>query len=208
MKRAAKKPVRTTTKRGEPAFVHESSYVDKGAEIGAGTKIWHFCHVMAGAVIGERCNLGQNVVVMNRVRLGNNVKVQNNVSIYEGVELEDDVFCGPSMVFTNVLNPRSHVSRKSEYRRTLVRRGSTIGANATIVCGTTLGEYSFIGAGAVITKDVPSYALMAGVAARRIGWMCQCGERLPDTGVGTCRVCGSSYERSGETLHRTNPPKK
>ena len=139
-------------------FIHESSFVDDGARIGAGTKIWHFCHVMPGAVIGERCSFGQNVVVMNKVRIGNNVKVQNNVSIYEGVEIEDDVFCGPSMVFTNVINPRSHVSRKSEYRRTLVRRGATIGANATIVCGVTLGEYSFVGAGAVVTKDVPAYA--------------------------------------------------
>jgi UDP-2-acetamido-3-amino-2,3-dideoxy-glucuronate N-acetyltransferase len=189
-------------------FVHDSSYVDEGAQIGKGTKIWHFCHVMPGAVIGEGCNLGQNVVVMNRVRIGNNVKIQNNVSIYEGVELEDDVFCGPSMVFTNVLNPRSHVSRKNEYRRTLVRRGTSIGANATVVCGVTLGEYSFIGAGAVVTKDVPDYALMVGVPATRVGWMCQCGERLPDTGAGTCRACGSTYDRSGDTLRRTSSPRK
>src|SRR5690349_7997134 len=141
-------------------FAHESSYIDDGAIVGAGTKIWHFCHVMAGAVIGERCNLGQNVVVMPGTRLGNNVKVQNNVSIYEGVTLEDDVFCGPSMVFTNVLNPRSHVSRKNEYRATLVKRGTSIGANATVVCGVTLGEFAFVGAGAVITSDVPAYALM------------------------------------------------
>ena len=185
-------------------FIHESSFVDDGATIGEGTKVWHFCHIMPGAVIGERCNLGQNVVVMNGVRLGNNVKVQNNVSIYEGVELEDDVFCGPSMVFTNVMNPRSHVSRKSEYRKTLVRRGASIGANATVICGTTLGEYSFIGAGAVVNASVPAYALMVGVPARRIGWMCQCGERLPDTGVGTCAACGSSYERSGDGLRRTS----
>jgi UDP-2-acetamido-3-amino-2,3-dideoxy-glucuronate N-acetyltransferase len=181
-------------------FVHESSYVDDGATIGAGTKIWHFSHVMPGAVIGERCNLGQNVVVMGGTRIGNNVKIQNNVSIYEGVELEDDVFCGPSMVFTNVLNPRSHVSRKHEYRRTLVRRGATIGANATIVCGVTLGEYAFVGAGSVVTRDVPPYALVAGVPARRIGWMCQCGERLPDGGEGTCAACGTAYERSGEGI--------
>jgi UDP-2-acetamido-3-amino-2,3-dideoxy-glucuronate N-acetyltransferase len=175
------------------AFVHESAYVDEGATIGAGTKVWHFCHVLGGAVIGERCSLGQNVVVMNGTRIGDNVKIQNNVSIYEGVELEDDVFCGPSMVFTNVINPRSHVSRKNEYRRTVVGRGASIGANATIVCGSTLGEYAFIGAGAVVAKDVPAFALMVGVPARRIGWMCQCGERLPDSGEGTCEACGSTY---------------
>jgi len=181
-------------------FVHESAYVDDGAVIGAGTKVWHFCHVMSGAVIGARSSLGQNVVVMPRTRIGDNVKIQNNVSIYEGVELEDDVFCGPSMVFTNVVNPRSHVSRKHEYRRTLVRRGASIGANATIVCGVTLGEYSFVGAGAVVTKDVLPYALMAGVPARRIGWMCQCGERLPAGGAGTCAACGTTYERAGEGI--------
>jgi UDP-2-acetamido-3-amino-2,3-dideoxy-glucuronate N-acetyltransferase len=137
---------------------------------------------------------------MNGVRIGDNVKIQNNVSVYEGVELEDDVFCGPSMVFTNVMNPRSHVSRKHEYRRTLVRRGSSIGANATIVCGATLGEYCFVGAGAVVTGDVPAYALMVGVPARRIGWMCQCGERLPDSGEGSCAACGTSYERAGEGI--------
>lgn len=181
--------------------VHESSYVDEGARIGAGTKVWHFCHVMADAEIGGRCSIGQNVVVMPRTRLGENVKVQNNVSIYEGVECEDDVFLGPSMVFTNVSNPRSHVSRKHEYRRTVVRRGASIGANATIVCGHELGEYSFIAAGAVVTKDVPPYALMAGVPARRIGWMCQCGERLQDVAIGdepACGACGASYRRESE----------
>ena len=182
------------------ATVHESAYVDEGAQVGAGTRIWHFCHVNPGAVIGDRCSLGQNVVVMNGVRIGNNVKIQNNVSVYEGVELEDDVFCGPSMVFTNVVNPRSHVSRKHEYQPTVVRRGSSIGANATIVCGATLGEYSFVGAGAVVTGDVPAYALMVGVPARRVGWMCQCGTRLPDAGEGTCAACGSSYERAGEGI--------
>jgi UDP-2-acetamido-3-amino-2,3-dideoxy-glucuronate N-acetyltransferase len=187
------------------AFVHESAYVDEGATIGKGTKVWHFCHVMPGAVIGERSSLGQNVVVMSGTRIGDNVKIQNNVSVYEGVELEDDVFCGPSMVFTNVTNPRSHVSRKSEYKRTLVRRGSSIGANATIVCGVTLGEYSFVGAGAVVTTDVPPYAMMVGVPARRRGWMCQCGERLPDSGVGTCAACGTSYEKSGSGIHPVAP---
>jgi UDP-2-acetamido-3-amino-2,3-dideoxy-glucuronate N-acetyltransferase len=183
-------------------FVHESSYVDEGAVIGAGSKIWHFSHVMPGAVIGERCNLGQNVVVMPKTRLGNDVKVQNNVSIYEGVTLEDDVFCGPSCVFTNVINPRSHVSRKAEYKPTLVRRGATIGANATIVCGVTLGEYAFIGAGAVITSDVAAYGLMVGVPARRIGWMCQCGVRLTLLqGRAECGACGSKYAESQGVLH-------
>jgi UDP-2-acetamido-3-amino-2,3-dideoxy-glucuronate N-acetyltransferase len=181
-------------------FVHESAYVDDGAVIGDGTKIWHFCHIMSGATIGPKCSLGQNVVMMPRTRMGTNCKIQNNVSIYEGVELEDDVFCGPSMVFTNVINPRSHISRKLEYRRTLVKRGASIGANATIVCGVTLGEYAFVGAGAVVTKDVLAYALMAGVPARRIGWMCQCGERLPDGGAGTCPVCGITYERRGDGI--------
>lgn len=179
-------------------FVHESAFVDDGAQIGKGTKVWHFCHVLSGAVIGERCSLGQNVVVMNGTSIGNNVKIQNNVSVYEGVHLEDDVFCGPSMVFTNVINPRSHVSRKSEYRQTLVKRGASIGANATVVCGATLGEYSFIGAGAVITRDVLPYALMTGVPARRTGWMCQCGEKLPTSLQ--CGACSSAYEKSGEGI--------
>src|SRR6059036_3124147 len=187
-------------------FVHESSYVDEGARVGAGTKIWHFCHVMPGATIGERCTLGQNVVVMPGTRIGNNCKIQNNVSVYEGVELEDDVFCGPSMVFTNVLNPRSHVSRKHEYQRTLVKRGGSIGANATIVCGVTLGEYAFIGAGAVVTADVPSYGLMVGVPARRVGWMCQCGERLRvAAGRAACAVCAAGYEESAGILRQTMP---
>lgn len=188
-------------------FVHASSYVDAGAVIGAGTRIWHFSHVMSGAVIGERCNLGQNVVVMPGTRLGNNVKVQNNVSIYEGVELEDDVFCGPSCVFTNVINPRSHVSRKHEYRPTLVRKGATIGANATIICGSTLGAYSFVGAGAVVRGSVPDYALMVGMPARRIGWMCQCGERLTVTeGVAACAACGAEYREDGGALQRVDSP--
>jgi len=174
-------------------FVHESSYVDPGAEVGSGTRIWHFCHVMPTARIGRDCTLGQNVVVMDRVVLGDNVRVQNNVSIYEGVELQDDVFCGPSMVFTNVANPRSHVSRKDEYERTLVRRGATIGANATVICGVTLGEYCFVGAGAVVTRDVPAHALMAGVPARRIGWACACGERLEEGPEVSCGRCGTRY---------------
>jgi UDP-2-acetamido-3-amino-2,3-dideoxy-glucuronate N-acetyltransferase len=182
-------------------FVHESSYVDDGAVIGSGTKIWHFSHVLAGAVIGERCNLGQNVVVMPGTKIGNNVKVQNNVSIYEGVELEDDVFCGPSCVFTNVLNPRSHVSRRHEYQRTVVKRGATIGANATIVCGNTIGEYAFIGAGAVVRGEVPAYALMVGVPAKRIGWVCQCGVRLRTAaGHSTCSACGTRYQESAAGL--------
>ncbi|HEY8164472.1 MAG TPA: DapH/DapD/GlmU-related protein [Gemmatimonadaceae bacterium] len=184
-------------------FIHESAYVDEGARIGAGTRVWHFCHVLGGAVIGERCSLGQNVVVMNGVRIGNNVKIQNNVSVYEGVELEDDVFCGPSMVFTNVLNPRSHVPRRNEFRKTLVKRGATIGANATVVCGNTLGEYSFVGAGSVVTTDVPDYALMVGVPARRSGWMCHCGTQLSDDG-GKCSVCGRVYELDGERLRQVS----
>src|SRR3989442_6245692 len=188
-------------------FVHESSYVDEGARIGKGTKIWHFCHVMPGAVIGARCNLGQNVVVMPGTRLGDNVKVQNNVSIYEGVELEDDVFCGPSCVFTNVVSPRSHVSRKHQYQRTQVKRGASIGANATILCGLTLGEYAFIGAGAVVTSDVPAFALMVGVPARRVTWMCQCGERLVlSAGKASCAACGATYQEADGLLRPIAPP--
>lgn len=178
-----------------PPFIHESSYVDDGVVIGDGTRIWHFCHVMPGAVIGRNCSLGQNVVVMSGVRIGDNAKIQNNVSIYEGVELEDDVFCGPSMVFTNVLNPRSEVSRKHEYQRTLVRRGATIGANATIICGVTLGSYSFVGAGAVVTRDVAAHALVVGSPARQVGWMCRCGERLAGPDAGSCESCGTEYVR-------------
>ena len=187
-------------------FAHESSYVDEGARVGAGTRIWHFCHVMPGAVIGQACTLGQNVVVMPGTRIGNNVKIQNNVSVYEGVVLEDDVFCGPSCVFTNVINPRSHISRKAEYQQTLVRRGATIGANATVICGATIGEYAFIGAGAVVRGDVPAYALMLGVPARRVGWMCRCGVRL-ETGGGTlaCSACGARYREAGGVLGAVDP---
>lgn len=182
-------------------FIHESAYVDAGAQLGPGTKVWHFCHVMPGAVIGADCSLGQNSVVMNGTRLGRNVKVQNNVSIYEGVEIEDDVFCGPSMVFTNVINPRSHVSRKHEYRRTLVRRGASIGANATIVCGVTLGEYCMIGAGAVVTRDVPPFALVTGVPARRSGWVCACGTVLRLVSARACCAdCGAAYRLVEESL--------
>ena len=187
--------------------VHGSAFVDAGATVGDGTHIWHFCHVMPGAMIGARCSLGQNVVVINGTRIGDNVKIQNNVSVYEGVELEDDVFCGPSMVFTNVSNPRSHVSRKAEYRRTLVRRGASIGANATVLCGTTLGEYCLIGAGAVITRDVPAYALMTGVPARQSGWACACGVTLAGDGPDySCAECGARYRRVGDRLSPAGVP--
>ena len=179
-------------------FVHESSYVDDGSEIGEGSKIWHFSHVMSGSRIGKRCNIGQNVVVSPQVVIGDNVKIQNNVSIYTGVILEDDVFCGPSMVFTNVVNPRSHVSRKDEYQTTLVKRGASIGANCTIVCGHTIGQFAFIGAGAVVTKDVPDYALVVGNPGRISGWMCQCGVKLAagttPPAAKTCDACGKSYQ--------------
>jgi UDP-2-acetamido-3-amino-2,3-dideoxy-glucuronate N-acetyltransferase len=178
-------------------FAHESAYVDDGCTIGNGTKIWHFSHVMSGATIGRRCNIGQNVVISPQVVVGDNVKIQNNVSVYTGVVLEDDVFCGPSMVFTNVINPRSHVSRKDEYRQTIVRRGATLGANSTVVCGHTVGRYAFVGAGSVVTKDVPDYALIVGNPARLIGWMCACGTKLSDARVAagplTCTACGSIY---------------
>jgi UDP-2-acetamido-3-amino-2,3-dideoxy-glucuronate N-acetyltransferase len=180
-----------------PYTVHESSYVDDGARIGPGTKIWHFCHVMPNAAIGERCNIGQNVVISPDVVLGNNVKVQNNVSIYTGVILEDDVFCGPSMVFTNVVNPRSHVVRRDEYRRTLVRRGASLGANCTVVCGHTIGCYAFVGAGAVVTRDVPDYALILGNPGRVSGWMCECGVKLSAGATppvsAACTACGLRY---------------
>jgi UDP-2-acetamido-3-amino-2,3-dideoxy-glucuronate N-acetyltransferase len=182
-------------------FVHESSYVDEPSTIGAGTKIWHFSHVMKGAVIGKDCNIGQNVVVLPGVRIGDNCKIQNNVSVYEGVVLEDHVFCGPSMVFTNVINPRSEIVRKHEYRQTLVKRGASIGANATVLCGHTIGEYAFIGAGAVVTKDVPDFALMVGNPARRSGWMCRCGIKLAlDEARGRCTACGSGYVLEGGAL--------
>lgn len=182
-------------------FVHPSAYVDEPCEIGAGSSIWHFCHVMAKAKIGRNCNLGQNVFVAADVIVGNNVKVQNNVSLYTGVELEDDVFCGPSCVFTNVVNPRSQINRRGEYQRTLVRQGVTIGANATIVCGATLGRYAFIGAGAVVRGDVPDYALMLGVPAVRKGWMSRHGHRLVDQNEEGQWIC----PESGWRYHEVEP---
>jgi UDP-2-acetamido-3-amino-2,3-dideoxy-glucuronate N-acetyltransferase len=177
--------------------IHPSAIVDAGARLGAGTRVWHFAHVCAGARIGAGCSLGQNVFVGNDVLIGDRVKVQNNVSVYDAVTIEDEVFCGPSMVFTNVYNPRAALVRKDEYRRTLVRRGATIGANATIVCGVTIGAYAFIAAGAVVNRDVPDFALMAGVPARQLGWMSRHGERLPlrlrGGGEATCRHTGDTY---------------
>lgn len=195
-------------------FIHESSFVDEGAEIGDQTKIWHFSHIMSGSKIGMECNIGQNVVVSPEVVIGNNVKIQNNVSVYTGVIIEDDVFLGPSMVFTNVINPRSHVSRKDEYRTTLVKQGATIGANATIVCGITLGKYCFIGAGSVVTRDVPDYAVFYGNPARFHGWICQCGINLPISVSGksqdervTCAECGLQYQKSGDEVRQIGEEK-
>jgi UDP-2-acetamido-3-amino-2,3-dideoxy-glucuronate N-acetyltransferase len=176
--------------------VHPSSWVDEGARIGAGTHIWHFCHIMPTAEIGERCNIGQNVFIDNRVSIGNGVKIQNNVSVYNGVEVEDDVFLGPSMVFTNVINPRSFVERKNEFRKTLLRRGCTVGANATIVCGVTIGAYALIGAGTVILRDVPDHAMMVGNPARQIGWISRTGEKLSfdQDGHAWCQAEGLGYD--------------
>jgi len=173
--------------------VHPTAIVDAGAVIGDGTRIWHWVHICAGARIGKACSLGQNVFVGNDVTIGNNVKVQNGVSVYDAVTLEDDVFCGPSMVFTNVYNPRSAINRKNEYRRTLVKKGATLGANCTIVCGSTIGEHAFIGAGAVVNRDVPPYALMLGVPAKPRGWMCSCGVQLRGQGQVRC-ACGARYQ--------------
>jgi UDP-2-acetamido-3-amino-2,3-dideoxy-glucuronate N-acetyltransferase len=182
-------------------FVHESSYVDEPCQIGEGTKIWHFSHVMANAVIGPRCNIGQNVVISPGVRLGEGCKIQNNVSLYTGVILEDFVFCGPSMVFTNVVNPRSEVVRRDEYRTTLVKRGASIGANATVVCGVTIGQYAFVGAGSVVTHEVPDFALVIGNPARRSGWMCRCGVKLRVDGADIrCATCGTTYRLHGDAL--------
>lgn len=185
-------------------FAHETAVIDEGAQIGAGTKIWHFSHVMSNCIIGEDCNLGQNVVVSPKVVLGKNVRVQNNVSIYEGVICEDDVFLGPSMVFTNVFNPRSAVSRKHEYMQTLVKKGASIGANATIVCGNEIGEYAFIGAGAVITKPVPAYALVVGNPARQTGWMSEYGHKLKfdENGEAVCEESGEKYMLKGNRVEK------
>jgi UDP-2-acetamido-3-amino-2,3-dideoxy-glucuronate N-acetyltransferase len=178
----------------DPYFIHETAVIDTPCQIGKDTKIWHFCHIMRGAEIGERCNIGQNVVVSPGVKIGNNVKIQNNVSVYEGVIIEDDVFCGPSMVFTNVINPRSHISRKHEFKQTIVQKGASIGANATIICGNTIGRYSFVAAGAVVTKNAPDYALVMGNPARVVGWMCECGHQLTFNGdVATCSGCEKPY---------------
>lgn len=181
-------------------FLHESSYVDEGCDIGEGTKIWHFSHVLKGSKIGRNCKIGQNVVIGPNVTIGNGCKIQNNISLYEGVTLEDEVFCGPSMVFTNVFNPRSAISRMNELRPTLVKKGATIGANATIICGHTIGQYAFIGAGTVVTKDVPDYALVIGNPGRIIGWMCACGEKLnfDEQGVSKCETCTLVYEKTSE----------
>lgn len=192
-------------KKETDVFVHESSYVDEPSSIGGGTRIWHFSHIMKDCTIGRNCNIGQNVVVSPGCSLGNNVKIQNNVSIYTGVILEDDVFCGPSMVFTNVINPRSHVERKDEYQTTLVKRGATIGANATVVCGTTLGRYSFVGAGAVVTRDVPDYGVVYGNPARLRSWVCECGLTLDlpadaESGSQASCQCGTSYIKDQQSL--------
>jgi UDP-2-acetamido-3-amino-2,3-dideoxy-glucuronate N-acetyltransferase len=185
-------------------FVHSSSFVDDGCEIGEGTKIWHFCHVMPRARIGRGCNIGQNVVISPDVVIGDNVRIQNNVSVYTGVTLEDDVFCGPSMVFTNVVNPRSHVSRKDEFRATRVGRGASLGANCTVVCGHSIGRYAFVGAGAVVTRDVPDHALVVGNPGRITGWMCECGVKLASSATppqtATCRACGKAYRAAGGAI--------
>lgn len=187
-------------------FKHETAIVDEGATIGKDTHVWHFSHVSAGADIGASCSLGQNVFIGNKVKIGANVKIQNNVSVYDNVCIEDDVFCGPSMVFTNVYNPRSFIKRKNEYKDTVVKKGATLGANCTVVCGSTVGEYSFIGAGAVVNKDVPAYALMVGVPAKQIGWMSQFGERLDLPLNGECEITcpqtGDIYVLNGSDLRK------
>lgn len=183
---------------GGKYFRHESSYVDENVSVGSGTKIWHFCHVMAGAQVGSNCSIGQNVNIGGKAIIGNGVKLQNNISVYDDVVIEDDVFCGPSMVFTNVINPRAFVERKHEYKLTFVKRGASVGANATIVCGTTLGEYCFIGAGSVVTKDVPPYAMAFGNPARIRGWVCKCGVKLDENLI--CPECNKRYRKAEKGL--------
>lgn len=187
-------------------FVHESAYVEEGAIIGEGTKIWHFSHIMDGAQIGSNCLLGQNVFIDKRAKIGNSVKIMNNVSVYDLVTIEDNVFCGPSMVFTNIKNPRAEIQRRlSEYLLTTVKRGATIGANATIICGNTIGRYAFIGAGSVVTKDIPDYAVAHGNPARVAGWMCECGEKLhfvPGYAVVTCSKCNKKYKKKVQIVER------
>jgi len=185
-------------------FVHESSYVDEPCQIGKGSKIWHFSHIMKNSVIGENCNIGQNVVVSPDVQLGNNVKIQNNVSVFTGVTCEDDVFLGPSMVFTNIINPRSAVIRRGEYTKTIVKKGASIGANATIICGNNIGRYAFIGAGSVVTKEVPDYALMVGNPSKNIGWMSEFGERLSfdSSGISICHKTNTKYKLSNNIVNK------
>lgn len=198
-----------TTKK-PPYFIHESSYIDAGASVGTGSKIWHFCHIQSGAQIGQNCILGQNVNIGNDVKIGDTVKIQNNVSVYSGVTVEDGVFLGPSMVFTNVLNPRAEFPQPSraDYATTLVRRGASIGANATIICGTTIGRYSLIGAGSVVTKPVPDFAVMVGNPARKIGWVCCCGKKLKFSGKKARCSCKRSYERRGDNVAALSAAKK
>jgi UDP-2-acetamido-3-amino-2,3-dideoxy-glucuronate N-acetyltransferase len=198
---------RFTEEKGNKYFVHESSFVDENVKIGEGTKIWHFCHVLKSTKIGKGCNIGQNVVIGPNVTIGSNVKIQNNVSVYDGVILEDDVFCGPSMVFTNVINPRSHWPRKDEYKKTLVKKGASLGANSTVICGITIGQYAFIGAGALVNKDVPDYALVYGVPARIQGWMCYCGTKLnlsnssASQETAECTNCGRKHKKELLNVH-------
>jgi len=192
-------------KTNDHYFCHESSYVDEGAEIGEGTKIWHFSHIMKGAKIGKKCSIGQNVNVGSKAIIGSFVKIQNNVSVYDDVYIEDEVFCGPSMVFTNVINPRAFIERKNEYRKTIVRRGASIGANATIVCGVEIGEYALIGSGAVVTKNVPPHALMVGVPAKQIGWVCKCGVTLKVQENNLyCPECQKKYKINNSKLELMN----
>lgn len=186
-------------------FVHESSYVDEPCEIGEGTKIWHFSHVLKGAKIGKKCSIGQNVNIGGAAVIGDGVKIQNNVSVYDSVVIEDDVFCGPSMVFTNVFNPRSFIVRKDEYKETRIKKGASIGANATVVCGYTVGEYAFIGAGSVVAKDVPAYALVYGNPGRVRGWVCKCGEKLDfKDAAAKCNACGAEYTKDGDKVSPRN----